>query len=124
VLKTGSGSGVPTLLQQIVHTAAGAVTAGTRLPAIPMDYDGDSMFLGAPIHIVAEQVVRTDFILEEPPKHAYWDQDAKQVVNVSRYDDFNISLYDSTGQEFSSNTKDTLGAAIGASVSMSAAGTV
>ena len=100
-----------------------------RMPVMAYDYDGDSIYLGAPVHVTVEQVLNTDFVLQEPPKHAYYDNNASsptfgQIVSVSREDSFNVQLQDSTGTTFSSRSTDTSDFDVGGSVSASASGTV
>ncbi len=101
-----------------------APTSGGRAPIVAADVDGDSMYLGAPVHIVLYDVLSLDYILEEPPKHAFWDPDKAQVYSVSRNDDFNITLRDTSDTTFSTKTTDTSDWSIGGSASASASMTV
>ncbi len=101
-----------------------APTPGARLALVATDHDGDTVYLGAPVHFTVENLVSTDFILQEPPKHAYWDPIAKEVKNVSRYDDFAITLERQTGTQLSSTNTDTADYAIGGSVTASAGATI
>jgi len=94
--------------------------AGGRYPVAAVDTDGDSMLLGAPVHITLYDVVNLDFLLQEPPKHAYWDPVTAQVISVSRTDDFNITMESSAGTYFSSKSTDSSDWSIGGSVGGSA----
>src|SRR5262249_27319111 len=86
-------------------------------------------YLGAPVHFAIEDVINTDFILQEPPKHAYYDNDASsptygQIVSVNREDTFIVQLQDSTGTTFSSQSTDTTDFDVGTSLSTTASATV
>ena len=98
-------------------------TPGARLALVGADTDGDTVYLGAPVHFKIEKLVSADYILQEPPKHAYWDSATKEIKNVSRFDDFNMSLVKSTGEAVSSGSKDSTSWAVGGSVFASASGT-
>ena len=95
-------------------------TSGSRAPVIAADTNGDSMYLGAPIHIILYDVLSLDYILEEPPKHAMWDPERAQVYNISRNDEFNITLRETEDTSFSTKTTDTSDWSIGGSASASA----
>lgn len=123
-LQAGSNGGAPGELKRTGGDARVAPTSGVRLPPVAMDYDGDSLYLGAPVHMTVQNLVNLDYIIEEPPKHAFWNPSTQQVENVSRYDDFAIAMTSTTGQEFSSSTKDTTDYSIGASLAASAGQTV
>lgn len=124
MLQPDTGAGAPALKTYATALTQTTATAGARLPLALYDFDGDGMFLGQPVHMVVENLISTDFILEEPPKHAYWDPVTQQVVNVSRADGFNIALVSSQNEEFSTNSKDSTDWSIGSSVGGSAAETV
>lgn len=100
-----------------------------RMPLVAYDYNGDSLYLGAPVHISFEDAVIMDYILQEPPKHAYYDSvpnaansntPTYQIINVSRYDQFNINMVDSSSTTLSSQSTDTTDWSIGGSTSASA----
>jgi len=87
-------------------------TDAWALPLLAYDYDGNSVFLGAPAHLTFEDNIVTDFVLYEPPKHTYYDNNPNsptygQIINVSRYDSFNVTLQDSTETTFSSTHTNT-----------------
>jgi len=114
----------PEFLGRTTSTTMGAPTSGARLPVVAVDADGDNMLLGAPVHMVIYDVINLDFMLQEPPKHAFWDPDLAQVYSVSRTDDFNITMYSSEGTSFTSKSTDSSDWSIGGSLSASAKGTV
>ena len=114
----------PVFWARTTSTTAIVAPNGARMPVVAVDTDGDSMALGAPVHMVIYDVVNLDFMLQEPPKHAYWDPDLAQVFSVSRTDDFNITLVSSEGTSFTSKSTDSSDWSIGGSVSASAKGTV
>ncbi len=100
-----------------------------RLPLMAYDYDGLSFYLGAPVHFTINETLNTDFILQEPPKHTYYDNNPNsptygQIVNISRFDNFNLALVDSNQTTFSSQSTDTTNWSIGGSVAASASATV
>ena len=84
------------------------------------DYQGRSVRFGAPVHFRIKSLVNTDFVLEEPPKHAYWDPKEQKVVNISRFPTIQTSLKTMAGQTFEGKSKDTSGYSLGGSVKISA----
>jgi hypothetical protein len=122
-IQPNEAGGAPVLHGYRTAATQAPPTAGARMPLVAHDADGDSMYLGAPVRITVQGLVRTDFVLQEPPKHAYWDTVSKTVENVSRYDDFAITMFSSSGDEFSSSITDKSAWAIGGSVKASAAAT-
>jgi hypothetical protein len=106
-----------------IYTVWGApVVDSARFPLVAYDHDGDSVYLGAPAHITMSSMARSDFIVQEPPKHlAYLDG---SIVNVSRRPDFHVSLSDSHDVTFASTSTDTADFAFGASLQVSAKSTV
>jgi hypothetical protein len=85
------------------------------------DFQGRSIRLGAPVHFRINNLINTDFALQEPPKHAYWDAKDQKVVNISRFPGIQTSLKTMAGQTFEGKSKDTSGFSIGGSVKVSAA---
>ena len=95
---------------------------------------GKSIYLGAPIHFLIDGMVTTDFVLHEPPKHAFYDNRPQiiingqpqanpaygQIVTVSRYDETNVALMTKQGTTFSGKSTDTSNWSIGASVDVNA----
>ena len=105
--------------------------AGTRVPVIAYDYDGDSLYLGAPIHIAADNMLSTDYIIYEPPKHAFYniDQSGKwgaygQIVNLSRYPDFNVTFTQNNTASVNSSSTNNSNWSIGGSAALSASDTI
>ena len=47
-------------------------TATGRMAAVAYDANGDSVYLGSPVHSILDQVINSDYVLEEPPKHTYF----------------------------------------------------
>jgi hypothetical protein len=93
-----------------------------RFPLVAYDADGDSVYLGAPVHFTVANLVRPQFIFQEPPKHTAYL--GGQVVNVSRMTDFYVELKDSAGTTFASTTGDATDWNIGGSLEGSAKATL
>jgi hypothetical protein len=89
-----------------------------RFPLVAYDTDGDSVYLGAPVHFTVSNMIRPQVIFQEPPKHTAYL--GGQVVNVSRLHDFYVELKDSRGTTFASTTTDTTDWNIGGSLDISA----
>ena len=69
----GSGGGLALVWDEVLlngHDISGPTNA--RLPAVAWDRTGASFYLGSPVHIVVYDLIRTEFIIQEPPKHTYW----------------------------------------------------
>ena len=77
----------------------------SRSPVIASDPDGDTLYLGPPVKLLMEKVKNYKYILQEPPKHAYWDKTENQVETISRWDDFYVELKEGGTADFSSSTK-------------------
>lgn len=84
------------------------------------DYRGRSVFLGAPIRLTINNLINTDFVLQEPPKHAYWDEAAGQLVTVSRFPTIAASLTNTQGTSFAGKSTDNSNFSLGGSVALSA----
>lgn len=80
------------------HDTSTVQNADSRLPIVAEDDDGNSLFLGAPIHVTAENTLSTDYILYEPPKHVFYNLSTNnnwlpgQIVNLSGDPGYNVSL--------------------------------
>ena len=85
---------------------------------IAFDFDGDSLYLGAPVHLTMHNTLVFDYILQEPPKHIDYlpiqaecnpppgvCNGSNGIVNISRLAGFNISYADTQGTAFSSETE-------------------
>ncbi len=88
------------------------------LPVTAADWNGQSVYLGAPAHITIENAISTDYILEEPPKHSYWD--GTQVNTISNYDSNNVSFSYTEGSTSSTKSTDHSNWTIGGSLAVSA----
>ncbi len=91
--------------------------SSARLPLVATDWDGDSVVLGPPYHLTSDEVTRTEVVLQEPPKHTYWD--GSEVVNLTRIDTFNVTLRDEQGKDFKYSDTTTGNWNVGASGSFS-----
>ena len=95
-----------------------------RFPLVAYDRPGHSRYLGAPVHLTMLDAPTTDYILQEPPKHVYWDEGLHQVVNMTRFDGNNVHLYNGGTASMFTESKDQSARATGGSLSASAGGTV
>ncbi|MCP4338097.1 MAG: VCBS repeat-containing protein [Desulfobulbaceae bacterium] len=127
----GNGGGLDLLWDEVLlngEVVSGATTA--RLPAIAWDREGASLYLGSPVNIVVHDLVRTEYIIAEPPKHTYWwppeaiNPADGEVLNVSRDDDFFIELSDETNLDYSETSRNITDWSIGGSVTLSAKASV
>ena len=99
--------------------------ARMRVPVIAYDGHGKSRYLGSPVHMTTTSpATEPDFILQEPPKHSYWDESDHQVVNFTRFDKNNVHLFNSTSASMSTQTTETTSRDTGGSISASANFTV
>jgi hypothetical protein len=92
-----------------------------RWPLTADDYQGRTVRFGAPLHFRIKGAINTDFVLQEPPKHAYWDTKEQKVINISRFPGIQTSLKTIEGNTFEGKSKDTSGFSIGGSTKVSAA---
>ena len=116
-LLESEGSGFAPLLttkKEWQEPGMGGTTRGYYVPIFRYDFDDDTVYLGAPAHYVLKQVLSTDFILYEPPKHAYWDptetnpDGSKGVLhNVSRQESFNLVFTDQNDTAVTTDYHDT-----------------
>jgi hypothetical protein len=66
-----------------------------RFALVNYDADGNSVYLGAPVHMTTTAFNTPTLILQEPPKHAAWlnpTNQGSEIVNVSRNDGFNVQF--------------------------------
>ena len=101
-----------------------------RLPTVAWDREGVSFYLGSPVQMVLYELVRTDYIIGEPPKHTYWwppeatEVSTGEVFNVSRREQFYVELKDEEEVTYSEESKDVTDWSIGGSVTASAKASV
>ncbi|MEM1181277.1 MAG: hypothetical protein AAGM22_23245 [Acidobacteriota bacterium] len=107
-------------------------SAGVEWAQSPIAYDrdGDSLYLGSPIHFTIENNVTPEMVIQEPPKHIDYlpvDTDDfggdREIVNVSASPAFFVALEDEESQalDFSSakSTDWTIGGGVNAGVTKS-----
>ena len=99
---------------------------GLRLPSVAADLNGNSLRLGAPVHMQVFNPAKMDYLLEQPPQHAAWLDlgSGADVVTVNRYNSFSTNMSDSTGTDLTTNDKDHLDWNIGGSASLTASQTL
>ena len=102
--------------------ATGPTNSIGRFPLVATDWDGKSVYLGAPAHITIENAISTDYILEEPPKHSFWD--GTEVYTVTNYDSNNVGFTYAAGATSSTKSTDHSNWTIGGSAEISAGATV
>jgi len=119
-----SGAGI-SLWQRKPQQPTG-VLADTRMrvPVIAYDGHGNSRYLGNPVHLTAYSSPTTDFIMQEPPKHAYWDERDHTLHNYSRFDGNYVHLFRGDTASFSTETKSESSRDTGGSAAISAGVTV
>lgn len=113
-----------TTMDFATYASAGLVWAQELQAA---DRDGDSYFLGAPIHATIPQVLDTKYVIQEPPKHINCvPQEGADClpVNVSASMSFYVELSDSQEQVVENTSRDTTSWDIGGSASATASETV
>jgi hypothetical protein len=108
--------------QQSLGSPQSPDSAKARLPVVAYDADGDTLYLGAPVHFTLTDLVRTDFIVQEPPKHLAYING--RVRNISRRPDFYVELKDSEGATFSTKSTDTSDWNFGGSLELSSKSTI
>ncbi len=94
------------------------------------DFRGRTIYLGAPVNFTVNDLINTDFVLQEPPKHAFWcesgqqgcESTPQQVVVVSRVPTIAASLTNMSGMTFSGKSTDTTDSSIGGSLAVTAKG--
>ena len=89
------------------------------------DADGDSYILGQPLHIVVDNHLSLDYVIQEPPKHVdYLPVDPKdpdgdwETVNVSANSDFHVLFKDSSKSTIETKLKNQSNWSIGGSASL------
>ncbi len=105
---------------QVQEPTYAAPGYGVRLPLAAMDPDGDSLRLGNPAHYTVQNLVNIHYIMQEPPKHAYWDPALGKVVNVSRMNAFNVALSTSSGTGWGNYSSNSASSSYGKTTDVSA----
>lgn len=101
-----------------------------RLPVVAWDRDAASVYLGAPVRFNVYDVVRTDYVVQEPPKHSYWSPSTAteagdgEIIDVSRKQQFAVELVDEQGSDYSFSDRSQTDWGIGASTALSASQSV
>jgi hypothetical protein len=101
-----------------------AIDYRVRVPIVAYDKPGNSRYLGAPVHITVLGQPKTSFIMQEPPKHMYWDEKAHEVRNITRYDGNNVALFKGDTAAMSTMSTDTSSRNTGGAIEISAGATV
>jgi hypothetical protein len=96
----------------------------TTVPGNTVALRGDAMYLSEPLHFTLEGYNNADYILQEPPKHVFWDPggglDGKgMVLNVSAQDAFKIGRKDVSTIGVTKARHDTYDGSFGASETIS-----
>jgi len=114
----------PSEIDQTSVNVPMAIDETARLPLVAYDLQGKSLYLGSPAHLTVHGAARTDEILQEPPKHVYWDENTEQVINLTRTDGNNVHLYNSTTSSLATSSIDESSRNTGGSIAASAGLTV
>ncbi len=130
-LPPGSEGGF-SLTQNITPLGSNVIGGPTngRLPAAAWDRDGNSVWLGSPIHLVVYDLIKPEYIIQEPPKHTYWwppnatDPADGQIIDVSRKFGFFVELSDEENLDYSFMHQDQTDWTIGGSLAVTAKASV
>jgi hypothetical protein len=95
-----------------------------RVPVIAYDGHGNSRYLGTPVYLSANYYPTLDYVMQEPPKHAYWDEQQHQIVNLTRFDGNNVHLSNGQTATFKTDTTSETSRDTGGSAAVSAGATV
>ena len=94
-----------------------------RFPLVAYDRPGNSRYLGAPAHLTLQSAPETDYLMQEPPKHAYWDEAQHKVVNFTRFDGNNVHLFNSNAASMSTSSTEQSAWSVGGSLAVTAGAT-
>ncbi len=126
---TMNSAGSPVHQDNLRDRGFNPIRLNTRNPVVAVDRRGQSVYLGSPIRLTLYDLIDTKFIIQEPPKHTFWQQNGidpfdGEIVNVSRFGSFVVELEDEQSVTFEHT--DTKGSdwVIGGSVAVSASATV
>lgn len=94
-----------------IKTTIRSASGAWRHPMVAVDTDGNGLFLGPPVEMTIDNLENIKILLQEPPKHTYWDPDCyvsppdcDGVITVSRWDNFYIEFKSGTTGGFSNKT--------------------
>ena len=130
-LPPGSDGGF-TIAQNITPLGSNTISGPTngRLPAVAWDREGNSVWLGSPIHLVVYDLIKPEYIIQEPPKHAYWwppnatNPADGQIMDLSRKYGFYVELSDEEKKDYSFTHQDQTDWTIGGSLAVTAKASV
>lgn len=120
---TGSGDGAALVSRKAYPLSDLSVDLRARLPLVAYDREGKSMYLGEPLHLTIYGAPKLNYILQEPPKHLYWDESTKKPVNFTRFDGNNVSFSNSSTTSLLNESKNETNIAVGSSTSATAQAT-
>jgi hypothetical protein len=110
-----------TSIAPLVAYDYGKLPTGVQTPGVLY---GDSQYLGAPMYFRIDDIIMTDYILQEPPKHVYWKVGNfplvpncfdKAVCNISGQDAFTLGTIESQSLGMTSEYHDTFDQSYGVS---------
>jgi hypothetical protein len=116
-----------------IYTWAGQGTGPMAIAAVAYDKDGDTYRLGPPAHMVIENLIGLDYVIQEPPKHVDYlpknpddpeDEWNWDVINVSAWPEFYVEFKDKQEETVATETKDTSSMSIGECTETDVGGTV
>lgn len=89
------------------------------------DRRGNSVYLGPPLFLTVDQLIKPELIVQEPPKHCDWSPAANggQFVNVTRKSGLAVTMSDDTRTVYKSKTTTTSDWTIGGSITLRAKAT-
>jgi hypothetical protein len=126
VLQVGENLSLSAVHQQAFPAHAGSQIWTPELQGY--DMDGDSYFLGAPIHATVQNLLDMRYVIQEPPKHldCFPSEEGEEctVLNVSASSSFYVELSDSSEQAMETTGHDTTSWNIGGSAALSSSATV
>jgi hypothetical protein len=124
-LPPGSAGGFTTA-QFITPLGAANISgpANGRLPVVAWDRAGSSVWLGSPVHLLVYDLIKPEYIIQEPPKHTYWwppnatNAADGVIMDLSRKYGFYVELSDEESRDYSSTHTDQTDWTIGGSVAV------
>ncbi len=87
-----------------------------RLPLVAYDRNGDSLLLeSTPVHFTISDLIQPYAIIQEPPKHIAYLDPARTITNISRNDDFYVSVIDEKSSVNKTESKTSVSGTVGVS---------